>query len=281
MSQKGEPHPENVPPSRNYPPYSGPRGPGRHGDHNFQRNYEMTEEEKRTLRECQSESFWYRAMPLAVGAGLLTQTLITRGKLTASSRLGSIPKIGFACLFGYMAGKISYVSSCKQKFLKLENSPISEMLRKGGSLPKGQGGSFGLPGFQPPGTDSDPRDPIVTRNSDSYSGFGQSDDYRANLDIDTSNVKTMDSQFDFELSNEVASELEAKRPEMTKTYEDLRRENRQKHSSHFSQPGHYQPRQSGQPPPYDDKLPKKSAELPFSSTSRPRGVKNEYGDDME
>ncbi|XP_022107060.1 OCIA domain-containing protein 1-like [Acanthaster planci] len=280
MSLTGESHPTNVPPNQNYAPH---HGRGRHGGPHSQRNYEMTEEERRVFRECQTESFWYRAMPLAVGAGLLTQTLILRGMLTTSTRFGSLPKVGFACLTGYMAGKISYVNTCKQKFLKLENSPIGEMLRKGGSMPTGQGGNFGLPGFQAGSIgESDPGSPAVTRGSDSYSSFGQPDDYRANLDIDTSNVKTMDSHFDFELTNEAASELEAKRPEMTKTYEDLRRENRQKHSSQYSQvlPGHYHPRQPT-PPSHDDIALKKADERPFPSVSRPRVTKNKYGDDME
>ena len=88
----GESRPSNVSQNQNYPPY---QGHGRHGNHHHhpQRNYEMTEEERRVFRECQTESFWYRAMPLAVGAGLITQMLISRGALTTSTRFGSLPKV--------------------------------------------------------------------------------------------------------------------------------------------------------------------------------------------
>ena len=188
-------------------------------------------------------------------------------------------QVAFGSIIGYMAGKISYVNTCKEKFLRLENSPIGEMLRKGGGMPSGQGGSFGLqlPGFQSSNDDPVEGTSSPQSNSDSYSSFNANDDYRANIDIDTSNVKTMDNHFDFELNNDADPELEAKRPEMTKTYEDLRRENRQHHPSQYTQvmPGHYQPRP--QTRPQEPKV-KKEKELPFSSGAI---KKNKYGDEME
>ncbi|XP_033642789.1 OCIA domain-containing protein 1-like [Asterias rubens] len=276
MSNRNDP---NLPPNQ-------PSNQGRHarGGRNadFQKSYQMNEEEKRILLQCQSESFWYRALPLALGAGLLTQTLITRGTITTGTRFGrfgSLPKVAFGSIIGYMAGKISYVNTCKEKFLRLENSPIGEMLRKGGGMPSGQGGSFGLqlPGFQSSNDDPVEGTSSPQSNSDSYSSFNANDDYRANIDIDTSNVKTMDNHFDFELNNDADPELEAKRPEMTKTYEDLRRENRQHHPSQYTQvmPGHYQPRP--QTRPQEPKV-KKEKELPFSSGAI---KKNKYGDEME
>lgn len=62
---------------------------------------------------------------------LATQALIHRGILTSSSRFGSLPKLAFAGLFGYIAGKISYIKQCREKFLKLENSPMAEIIRQG------------------------------------------------------------------------------------------------------------------------------------------------------
>ncbi len=269
MSHRNDP---NLPPVK---PLSQSRHGGRNAD--YQKNYQMNEEEKRVLLQCQSESFWHRALPLAVGAGLLTQTLITRGAITTGSRFGSIPKVAFGSIIGYMAGKISYVNTCKEKFLRLENSPIGEMLRKGGGMPPGQGGNFGLqlPGYQ--SSNDDTVDRTSSSKNETYSSFNANDDYRPNIDIDTSNVKTMDNHFDFELNNDADPELEAKRPEMTKTYEELRRGNRQHHPSQYPQvmPGHFQPRP--QTRPQEPKV-QKEQELPFSSKSI---KKNKYGDAME
>ncbi|KAM3940900.1 OCIA domain-containing protein 1 [Leptodactylus fuscus] len=97
----------------------------------MQSGYTPTEEELRVLRECNSESFWYRSVPLSFVSMAATQALIYKGKLTTSSRFGSLPKLFFAGFFGYMAGKISYMKQCREKFLKLENSPMAQMIRQG------------------------------------------------------------------------------------------------------------------------------------------------------
>ncbi|XP_044154923.1 OCIA domain-containing protein 1 [Bufo gargarizans] len=97
----------------------------------MQSGYTPTEEEKRVLRECNSESFWYRSVPFSVVSMLATQTLIRRGILTTSTRFGSFPKIAVAGVFGYIAGKISYIKECREKFLRLENSPMAEIIRQG------------------------------------------------------------------------------------------------------------------------------------------------------
>ncbi|XP_071980617.1 OCIA domain-containing protein 1 [Engystomops pustulosus] len=103
-----------------------PPPPGR-----MQSGYTPTEEETRVLRECNSESFWYRSLPISVVSMVATQTLILRGVLTASGRFGPFPKLAFAGAFGYIAGKISYIKECRAKFLRLENSPMGDMIRQG------------------------------------------------------------------------------------------------------------------------------------------------------
>lgn len=45
---------------------------------------------------------------------------------------GSISVAGF---FGYMAGKLSYMKTCQEKFKRLENSPLGEALRQRTGLP--------------------------------------------------------------------------------------------------------------------------------------------------
>lgn len=92
--------------------------------------YTLTEEEKKLLRECQLESFWYRALPISVGCMILSKGLIARGLLTTSGMFGSLPKIAFAGVFGYLAGSVSYVKTCRNKFKTLENSRVGEAFRQ-------------------------------------------------------------------------------------------------------------------------------------------------------
>lgn len=43
--------------------------------------------------------------------------------------------ISVAGFFGYMAGKLSYMKTCQEKFKRLENSPLGEALRQRAGLP--------------------------------------------------------------------------------------------------------------------------------------------------
>ncbi|XP_063316002.1 OCIA domain-containing protein 1 [Pelobates fuscus] len=93
--------------------------------------YVPSEEERRVFRECNNESFWYRSVPFSAVGMVVTQGLISKGFLTSSARFGSVPKVIFAGMCGYLAGKISYMKVCQEKFKKLENSPLGEALRQG------------------------------------------------------------------------------------------------------------------------------------------------------
>ncbi|KAK2908679.1 hypothetical protein Q8A67_004516 [Cirrhinus molitorella] len=93
-------------------------------------DYIPTEEERRVFRECNQESFWYRSLPISAISMAFTQFLISRGALTASGRFGSLPKVAFAGVFGYLGGKMSYMKTCQEKFKSLENSPLGEALRQ-------------------------------------------------------------------------------------------------------------------------------------------------------
>ncbi|KAF4071701.1 hypothetical protein AMELA_G00276340 [Ameiurus melas] len=92
--------------------------------------YTPTEEERKVFKQCDEESFWYRSVPFSASAMALTHMLVAKGKLTASPRFGSLPKVLFAGMCGYFAGKLSYMKTCRQKFYHLENSPIAEALRQ-------------------------------------------------------------------------------------------------------------------------------------------------------
>lgn len=110
----------------------GSQGP-EHGDppqSQINMTYVPTEDEKRVFRECNKESFWYRSLPFSAVGMLVTQMLINKGILSTHSRFGSLPKVAFAGVCGYIAGKISYMKTCQEKFKRLENSPLGDALRQ-------------------------------------------------------------------------------------------------------------------------------------------------------
>ncbi|XP_025934400.1 OCIA domain-containing protein 1 isoform X2 [Apteryx rowi] len=110
--------------------------------------YVPTEEERQLLKECGEESARYRgkltavfifvqslkkhheAFPLAAVSMLATSLLIRKGVLRDNSRFGSLTKVAFAGTCGYLAGKISYLPICSEKFKKLKDSPIGDVLRQ-------------------------------------------------------------------------------------------------------------------------------------------------------
>lgn len=102
----------------------------------FGMDYQPTEEERKVFLECNHESFWYRSVPLSVVSMVVTQALIRRGSLLPSPRFGSLPKLAFASFCGYLAGKISYMRTCQEKFKRLDNSPLGEALRQRAKMPQ-------------------------------------------------------------------------------------------------------------------------------------------------
>ncbi|XP_068448142.1 OCIA domain-containing protein 1-like [Clinocottus analis] len=98
-------------------------------------DYVPTEEEKRVFKECNRESLLYRAVPSCLLSVSITQALLAKGILSPSPRFGSLPKVVFAGVCGYIAGKISYMKVCQEKFKRLENSPLGEALRQRTGMP--------------------------------------------------------------------------------------------------------------------------------------------------
>ncbi|XP_025054119.1 OCIA domain-containing protein 1 isoform X2 [Alligator sinensis] len=93
--------------------------------------YIPTEDERRLLRECSRESFWYRSAPYSLISMFLTSHLMKRGVITTNSRFGVVAKLSFAGIIGYVAGKISYMPACREKFKRLKTSPLTEFMQKG------------------------------------------------------------------------------------------------------------------------------------------------------
>ncbi|GAA6073487.1 OCIA domain-containing protein 2 isoform X1, partial [Tachysurus ichikawai] len=53
----------------------------------------QSEEMKQIWKECQQESFWYRALPLSIGSMAITSGLIYNGVWKQSKRFGPFPKL--------------------------------------------------------------------------------------------------------------------------------------------------------------------------------------------
>lgn len=106
------------------------------GEHHVHR-----EDVRKAFKECQEESFWYRALPISVGSMAVTSGLIYNGVWKPSPRFGYFPKVIAAGILGYAVGKLSYVGACRSKFQELGIKP-------------GPGGSWGAggPGFGPWGS---------------------------------------------------------------------------------------------------------------------------------
>ncbi|KAM4549153.1 OCIA domain-containing protein 2 isoform 2-T2 [Odontesthes bonariensis] len=77
------------------------------------------EDVRRVWKECQEESFWYRALPLSVGSMAVTGGLIYNGVWKSSKRFGPFPKLAVAGLLGFAVGKASYVGTCRNRFQEL------------------------------------------------------------------------------------------------------------------------------------------------------------------
>lgn len=192
-------------------------------------DYIPTEDEKRVFRECNQESFWYRSVPFSVVSMAITQALVARGTLTASPRFGSLPKVAFAGFCGYLAGKMSYMKTCQEKFKRLENSPLGEALRQ----------RTGLPPSYSQGPQSELSDP----SSQSFDPMFQSEesqsqmptdsreydyDYRAEAPLPTSRA----DDFNPPVQSYVEEEEPRKKPIL---YEDLRLKNRENYEVTLTQ----------------------------------------------
>ncbi|XP_029356402.1 OCIA domain-containing protein 2 isoform X2 [Echeneis naucrates] len=74
---------------------------------------------RKIWRECQEESFWYRALPISLGSMAVTGGLIYNGIWKSAKRFGPFPKLAVAAVLGYAVGKASYVGNCRKKFQEL------------------------------------------------------------------------------------------------------------------------------------------------------------------
>ncbi|XP_059369611.1 OCIA domain-containing protein 2 [Carassius carassius] len=119
------------------------------------------EDIKQIWKECQYESFWYRALPLSASSMAVTGGLIYSGVWKKSKRFGYFPKLLCKSLLNNnfpshiimhvpagttlettAVGKASYVGTCREKF---NNKLGPDFARGFGPTPPG----FGPSGYKP------------------------------------------------------------------------------------------------------------------------------------
>ncbi|TKS68052.1 OCIA domain-containing protein 1 [Collichthys lucidus] len=196
--------------------------------------YIPTEEERKVFKECNHESFWYRSVPFSVLSMALTQALVTR-------------VAGFC---GYLAGKMSYMRTCQEKFKRLENSPLGEALRQRTGLPQQYSKAA-------PSEMSDPDKP-------SFDSMFHSAEAPSQRDYSTEPTAYLDRSDDFSAPAEsYVDEEEPRRKAIL--YEDLRLKNRENYEVTLTQKAETLVKSS---PEKEPRRPKKE-------------TKNVYGDTWE
>ncbi|XP_048365096.1 OCIA domain-containing protein 1 isoform X2 [Sphaerodactylus townsendi] len=237
------------------------------GQRSIDVHYIPTEDERRIFKECNEESFWYRSVPLSTISMLVTQMLIKKGTLTAHSRFGSLPKVAFAGLCGYIGGKLSYMKACQEKFRKSENSPLGEALRQRRPISPeyySQKQEFSnmpssSPFEMPPATEA----PL----SSMYSGENRRSEYSNSeyepVPFSSSMNESTPTGITDSVPQEPVPSLEASSKRKGITYDELRSRNREMYEAGVTQ---------------KSELPPKSSHERFS---KKEGKVNKYGDAWE
>lgn len=229
----------------------------------------LTPEELRVLDECNKESFFYRSVPLAAVAMAATQFAVHKGLLKPHPRWGSVLKllgVGFASWF---IGKFSYQSACEEKFLRLKNSPVADMIRK-------------RKGITPQPFEEHPPSGEMLYADDSTS-YSVEDDFMSssrslNLDTDK-NIQYAGLDDSDRFKGEYGAQPEDKPQKFTTTYDDLRRKNREEYE--LRQSKLFAPSTPSYMPPFSSSKDWRSHEdiTPGSNhQENPSVLQNMYGD---
>ncbi|XP_037569215.1 OCIA domain-containing protein 1-like isoform X3 [Dermacentor silvarum] len=250
----------------------------------------LTPEEIRAFQECSTESFKYRALPLALGAAVGVQYATKVGYLTPHPVYGSYLKMIGAAFVGWLVGKVSYRRQCEEKLMKLPNSTIGEALRR----------KYGI---------SSP-DVVVGSQPGDYASLSAQEKYSADqsaqrLDLRSYNApQGLDDSQRPSMDNPFVAEVPENLPpaKYSTSYEELRRRNREEYERRLSAPppsSQLPPLALSQPPPVAPSQPpvqppsQTFEEKPHrgypsripSSGSAPSvgnaGKKNKYGDSWE
>jgi len=208
------------------------------------------------MDQCRSESFYYRALPIGLAFGSLTQAGIASGKIVAVGTFGKFIRVFAAGTAGYVLGKASYANTCKQKFLEqAPNSNISRMLRGEQPLP---------PQEQPQQDYMVSMAPGTPQQQQQQQPFGQ-----------------LSQPMGVQQQEEA---IDRERREGTLSYDQLRNQHRQRHSQSQQMPAPPPPQPSQPAPPTNDPGFYTIPDPPVPSAppvmSRGSGQsKNKYGDE--
>lgn len=193
-------------------------------------NYQFSPEELKVLRECNREAFYQRSVPIGTAFGLGTYYAVQRGMLKPSPRFGAGPKVLVGVTLGYFVGKFSYQTRCAEKILQLPNSRLADMIRQ-----RRQGSSGGVEKLLPDqgfgtGTMLSPFGPTTPSDRVTEERLRSSDSINLDMNIphysglDDSGRPTVDSSLTFEEDLQLPPS-----PPVTKSYEELRRQNREEY----------------------------------------------------
>lgn len=194
-------------------------------------NFQFSPEELKVLQECNREAFFQRSMPLGTVFGLGTYYAIQRGFLKASARFGAGPKVFVGITLGYFMGKLSYQNKCAEKIMRIPNSRLADMIRQ-----RRQGSSAGVERLLPDqgfgaGSMLSPFGPASPSDSVTEQHFRNRDSI--NIDVNTPSFSGLDENarpsIDSNRAFDDDLQLPAVPPPVTKSYEELRRQNREEY----------------------------------------------------
>lgn len=242
-------------------------------------NFQFSPEEMRVLRECNRESFFQRSLPLGTLMGFGAWYAVKNNYLKASARFGPAPKVLVGVTLGYFIGKISYQGKCAEKILQLPNSRLAELMRQRRQGTTGMSDTF-LPdqGFgassmltpfaSTPALDRQPDEAPVSQGQ-----LNMDFDIPHYSGLDDSGRPTIDStgSLDEDLQLPLA-------PKASKSYDELRRQNREEYLKRQQQP--YRPATilEDSPPIRRDAQDRRSTATEDQSVPSAPSVKNKYGD---
>uniref|UniRef100_A0A182IM57 OCIA domain-containing protein n=1 Tax=Anopheles atroparvus TaxID=41427 RepID=A0A182IM57_ANOAO len=245
-------------------------------------NFQFSPEEMRVLRECNRESFFQRSLPLGTLMGFGAWYAVHNNYLKASVRFGPAPKVLVGVTLGYFIGKISYQGKCAEKILQLPNSRLADLMRQRRQGTTGMADTFlpdqgfGASSMLTPFAST----PALDRQTDeapvNQGSLNMDFDIPHYSGLDDSGRPTIDSTGSLEEDLQLPLA-----PKASKSYEELRRQNREEYLKRQQQPYRPPTTLEDSPPIRRDPLERRGSSQPASEdqpTPTIPSVKNKYGD---
>ncbi|XP_053677518.1 OCIA domain-containing protein 1 [Anopheles nili] len=243
-------------------------------------NFQFSPEELQVLRECNRESFFQRSLPLGTAMGFGAWYAVHNKYLKPSVRFGPTPKILVGVTLGYFIGKISYQSKCAEKILQLPNSRLADLMRQRRQGSSGMADKFlpdqgfGASSMLTPFETTAPRERQADESFLSNGSLNLYYDGPQYSGLDDSGRPTIDSTATFEEDLQLPLA-----PKSSKSYEELRRQNREEYVKRQQQP--YRPATILEDSPPVRRELTERRNVPSEDPSPGPGiptVKNKYGD---